>query len=198
MSGEGINQMAIANALSAGVCLTTEELARLTGLERKRVAMTCCRLVSRDWIDRLERGCFVLSEEGRRALANGEIIKTGPKGPLTQGIPRRPKRRTVRDKLWYAIRLKKKFTLGDLIELTGSSHANAARYVQALAGAGYLTTLRREAGFAPTSNGYCRWSLTDDPGSKTLVLRAKGRTIFDPNRNETRDVKLGGRVRWAP
>ncbi|WP_341990333.1 hypothetical protein [Azorhizobium sp. AG788] len=171
--------MDIMRVLEPGQCLTTAEMMERTGYTRRDVAKGCVPLLERGWIDRLERGCFILSEEGRRARAAGETITSGPRRPLTQ-VARRPRRRTVQDKMWSTIRVSRKFDLARLEEMAGASTAGARRFVLALARAGYLTELRRQSGEAPTSNGFKRWLLIEDPGPATPVLKADGR-VWDPN-----------------
>lgn len=184
MAGEGTRQMAIARLLEPGVCLTVDEMAERSGLPSRSVGSACACLVRRGWVDRLERGCFTLSPEGRRALTSGETIVSGPIGPLTVRA-RRPRRRTLRDKMWSAIRIARKFDLARLEEIAGCTHANAQRFVLALARAGYLAELRRQPGEAPSSNGFKRWVLIDDPGPATPIAKADGR-VWDANRREFR------------
>lgn len=187
---DGSRQMAIAGALSSGACLTTAELAAATGIERSRIADGCCRLITRGWIVRRERGCFELSREGRTALDAGETITSGPRGPLTQGVPRRRRRQTARDRLWSAIRILRKFGLADLEMMTAASRANVMRFVNVLERTGYLAPLRREPGTAPTSQGYRRWLLVRDTGPDAPVFRARRRQLYDANTGET--LEIGG------
>lgn len=184
MSGDGSRQMALVLLLAAGSCLTTSEMVEATGMTRNTVADACVRLVRRGWVDRLERGCFVLSPEGRRAHAGGEKISSAPGHALTQSA-RRPRRRTFRDRVWKAIRIAKKFDLGRIEELAGVQAPAVRRYVRGLTQAGYLTELRRQPGEALTSNGFKRWLLVEDPGPETPVLKTDGR-IWDPNKREFR------------
>ena len=184
MAGDGSRQMAVARLLEPGPCLTVDEMVERCDLPRRSVAEACAGLVRRGWVDRLEQGCFTLSPEGRRALAAGETIVSGPIGPLTVRA-RRPKRRTIRDKMWSAIRIARKFDLARLEEIAGATAANAQRFVVALARAGYLAELRRRPGDAPSSNGFKRWVLIDDPGPAAPTIKADGR-VWDPNRREFR------------
>ena len=187
MAGEGSRQMDIARLLEQGPCLTLDEMVGRSVHPRRAVAEACACLVRRGWVDRLEQGGFTLSPDGRRALASGETITSGPIGPLTARA-RRPKRRTIRDKMWSAIRIARKFDLGRLEEIAGASRANAQRFVLALARAGYLVELRRAPGEAPSSNGFKRWALIDDPGPATPTIKADGR-VWDPNHRAFREVR---------
>lgn len=179
MAANGTRQMDVVRLLEPGVCLTTAELASGAGYAGKEIADACSRLVRRGWIDREERGCFVLSDEGRRAFAAGETITSGPNGPI-EPQARRPRRRTVRDKMWSTMRLTKKFDLARLEEMAGASNSGARAFATALARAGYLSELRRQPGEAPTSNGHKRWLLVDDTGPLTPVIKSDGR-VWDAN-----------------
>lgn len=190
MAGTSTRQMPVVDALTGGACLTTTALAELTNLENRDVAKACCGLVSRGWIVRRERGCFELSEAGRKAVAAGEIITSGPTRPLTQADPRRPLRRTIRDKMWAAMRVLQKFRISDLQTMAGASRDNAQRYVGALERTGYLIRLRPEPGSAPTSNGFQRWLLVRNSGPAAPVYRAKAGDIYD--RNTSTAYLIGG------
>ncbi|WP_026784241.1 hypothetical protein [Pleomorphomonas koreensis] len=181
MAEKSPRQMPVVEALKGGACLTTAALAELTGLEGRDIAKACCALVSRGWIVRRERGCFELSEAGRKADAAGEIITSGPTGPLTQAEPRRPRRQTVRDRMWTTMRTLNKVRIADLETLAGATRDNAQRYVGALEKTGFLARLRAEAGSAPTSNGVCRWLLVRNSGPAAPVYKARAGEIYDRN-----------------
>lgn len=196
MPGEGSRQMAIMEALRSGACLTTAAMVEATSIDRRQVADACCRLVRRGLVDRRERGCFELSTAGRDALEQGLDIRSGPSAPLTAIVPRRPRRETDRDRLWRCIRMLRKFSLEELCSRAECSDANARKYIGALHAAGYLSALRREPGFAPTSNGFCRWALTEDPGVEAPIFRPQTREVWDPNSRTARTLRArqaGGR-----
>ncbi|PKR90899.1 hypothetical protein CXZ10_06010 [Pleomorphomonas diazotrophica] len=174
-------QMPVVNALQGGACLTTAALAELTGLSDRDVAKACCSLVSRGWVVRRERGCFEMSAVGEKAIAAGGIITSGPTGPLTQAEPRRPRRQTVRDKMWTTMRTLKKFRIADLETLAGATRDNAQRYVGALERTEFLSRLRPEPGTAPTSNGFRRWLLVRNSGPDAPVYKAEAGEVYDRN-----------------
>ena len=188
MTGTATRQNAVVDALSGGECLTTAALVQLSGLERRAVADACCKLVYRGWIVRRERGCFELSETGRKALEAGETLTSGPVRPLTQKAPRRLRKRTARDAIWSAIVTLKKFRIADLETFTEASHNNALRYVRALEQAGYLSRLRPEPGAAPTSNGFVRWLLIRHTGPAAPVYRVRRSQVYDRNTGETHSI----------
>jgi predicted transcriptional regulator len=170
-------------ALDRDSCLTTEFLATTTGLSRKSVVSAVATLIGRGLADRREVGCYTLTAEGESFRAAGGVIKSGPTGPLHQVAARRPRRITQRDRLWSAMRILKKFTLGEILTLAGAgSESNAQHYIAALAGAGYLRQMpRREHGTSLTSNGFKRWQLIRDTGPAAPVWSVGRGELYDPN-----------------
>lgn len=189
-------------ALDPARCLTAEELATAVAevnskLTQKDVVRTIGRLISTGHAERAERGCYLLTETGAAALASGEAFKSGPKGKLT-GILRRPKRNTMRDRLWAALRIRCKGSIPELMELAGKGDGdaktpdNAQRYLAALAKAGIVRELsRRQAGTSITSNGFKRWHLVNDLGPDAPVVRRKGNELYDPNGQKAYDLTKG-------
>lgn len=170
-------------ALDRDSCLTTEFLAITTGLSRKSIVAAVATLIGRGLADRREVGCYTLTAEGESFRAAGKEIKSGPNGPLNLAAVRRPRRTTQRDRLWSAMRILKKFTLGEILTLAGDgSESNAQHYIAALAGAGYLRQMhRRERGTSLTSNGFKRWQLIRDTGPAAPIWRKQRGELFDPN-----------------
>lgn len=188
MSGLASRQMPILRALENGACMTTDELGEAVGLDRRAVSSACCRLLVRGLIDRKEVGCFEITSEGTELLKCGEPITSGPVRPLTQSHPRTNRKEPVRDKIWRAMRITRKFSIADLQVISGAGYENARRYVLALQRAGYLYRLRTEKGFARTSSGFVRWSLVRDTGPAAPVWRPRRRQVFDRNDGVTHEV----------
>jgi len=177
---------AVFRAIREDACLTMDELEAATGLSRKQVSQGAARLVQRRYIERVERGCFQLTEPGRVARQNGVELSCGPNAPLTGH--RRNRQNTFRARLWRAMRLKVKFGLSDIIALASREErgprTNATRYVRQLARAGYLLELPRQKGSAPTSNGFKRWALVRNTGELAPMPTADGVEVWDPNTQE--------------
>lgn len=177
------HENAVLNAIDPDACLTMDELERVTGLTRRQISNGAARLVQRRYIERVERGCFQLTETGLVARQNGVVLTSGPNGPLMR--PRVNKQNTFRARCWRAMRLRGKFTLSDLVALAsqdeGGARTNATRYVRLLTQAGYLRELRREKGDALTSNGFKRWSLIRNTGPAAPVPKTDGSEVWDPN-----------------
>lgn len=98
----------------------------------------------------------------------------GKKGQLQ--VKSRPA--TGRRRIWQSMRIMRKFTIADLMRVTGSKHDNTRKYVGCLAVHGYLREI--------TSSGYLRgvkgafkvWSIAVNPGPDHPLVCAKcGRQI---------------------
>ncbi len=187
--------MTLLAALDCRECRTVERLAELTGMTNRHIVNAAARLIERGLADRAERGCFTRSVAGEEFQASGGVIKSGPRGHLT-GRNRRPKRRTVRDRMWGALRIRGKVSVPELIELVSIegetvTRGYVQRYLRALVAAGYLRELsRREPGTAPSSNGFKRFLLLRDTGPLTPLHSIRTHSILDPNTNEVICAKV--------
>jgi hypothetical protein len=164
-------------------CLLIDDLLAQTGLTRRQLSDGAAGLIARGYAVRRERGCFQVTAEGAVAHADGVALTSGPNGPMER---KRSNNSALRTRLWRAMRMKRKFTLAELLVLAESgtekaAHSNAARYVRGLVAAGYLAELRRAKGDCPGSNGWKRYSLLRDSGPLMPMLRAGGASVYDPN-----------------
>lgn len=186
------------NALAEGDCLDMDHLAERLPLSRRTISDAARVMVGREWVERVEAGCFRLTAEGRRAHAAGEIIRYGSNRPKQRN---RPRRKTLTSRLWRAMRLTRQFTLNSLLELAARGEASqtfsARKFVRALERAGYVLRLpRREPGSSPSSNGYVRWILVKDTGEMPPMVRRGAAVLFDPNTGE--EVPCGRAVVVEP
>ncbi|MGO1078297.1 hypothetical protein [Inquilinus sp. CA228] len=170
---------AILAKLPAGACLGIDELAGALPYPRHSLAGMLAALVVDGTVERVEQGCF------QRVAGPYEPLQANGVRPDLQG-PARP-RTDLQRRLWRAIRLRKKFSVGDLIVLASregepSSRNTAYRYVRALGSAGYLSPLPR----ARAPLGPKRWLLVRDTGSAApILLVEQGQTyVTDPNTAE--------------
>lgn len=165
---------------------------RLPDLKRKKITSSICRHVTNGYVVRKKAGCYQVTAKGKEAHRRG--YTSGPQGPLTG--ERKPQRDTLRARVWKALRIKKRATLGELIayaavEGTDDENAlrNASRYVRGLRAAGVVKKLvRREPGTAPTSNGHHVYLLVRDLGPLAPYLRRSGEVLYNPNAGE--EIKL--------
>lgn len=178
---------AVLQALADGLCLTIDQLALELDLTHRQVSDAASKLFSRDYLERMAIGCYQLTEGGKAAALAGEVITSGPKGPRDQV---RYSRNTLRHRSWIAMRIRKRFTVPDLIaDAANGSDGNPAdniqRYLRRLKQVGYVVELPNRAdGTALTSNGFKRWILTRDTGPKAPVLLSKSKGIHDFNLGE--------------
>ncbi|OGS90823.1 MAG: hypothetical protein A2Z95_06035 [Gallionellales bacterium GWA2_60_18] len=167
-------------------CITEAHLVELTGLAARQVKQSASTLIGHGLMEKTVRGCLRLTSAGRHAVESGASIH-----------PRRALKDTLRVRVWRAVRLRRKFTVPDIIGLVaddtarGDITSNVQKYICALAKAGYLIELpKREACISPTSPGFKRWWLQDirDTGPLAPVLYLEKKRVYDPNTDETHDI----------
>ena len=83
-----------------------------------------------------------------------------------------------RARIWEAMRGLRRFTIGDLCELTGEDYHNVKRFVRVLELAGYLRKSR-----AGEPGAKYRYLLVRDTGPRAPVQKAV-RFLWDPNTDE--------------
>ncbi|AFL76195.1 hypothetical protein [Thiocystis violascens] len=159
----------------------------IDGLSRKAIVMATGVLAQRGLLERRAPGHYRLTAAGRLALEAGIAIKPGPRGTHATAI----QARSLRAKLWRAMRALNKFGIDDLL-LRGANgdeadaRNNAGKYVNVLERAGYLIRLKhRLPGDAPTSPGFVRWLLVHNTGPKAPIWQAGKRQLHDPNTGKT-------------
>jgi len=180
-------QHSIATALRTR-CLTTAEIAEIVQRPRRQVATITGRLVLSGAVERKERGCFRLTKDGEARLDAGDKFTSGPRGPLKR--TRGPRRDRLRQRAWNAMRIKRRFTLEDVLTLamTGDEKdplSNLGRYLNALVKAGILSvrgSRARAPGDAPTSNGVKVFRMEKDTGDIAPSVKKTG--VFDHNTRE--------------
>lgn len=195
-TGNATVQQAVLAALSdAGRCISFDELTERTGLARHQVSHGAGGLIERGFVVRRERGCYEVTQTGADFRATGAPLSGGPTGPL----PRmRATPKALPTRLWRAIRMRRKFTIGDLLDLAAGEEATprsmAHRYVRALQQAGYLAELRPTKGEGPGRPPAKRYALIRDSGPLTPIARARAPEVYDPNTGTTHPrLRDGGR-----
>lgn len=178
---------ALLQVLSNGACLTIQALEQELDLTRRQISDAASCLLRRDYLMRMDVGCYQLTEAGLSAAQAGEIITSGPKGPHF-GIRR--VKNTLRERAWRSMRVQKRFTIPDIvssaaIETDGNPHESVARYLRALRDAGYVkASARRVDKVSETSNGFKVWMLIRDTGRLAPVVLSKIPAIRDLNLGE--------------
>lgn len=177
-------------------CITESKLVALSKLKEKQVENAVCKLRKHGLVTRTAPGCYRLTSEGKEALAaEAPVIRPGPKGTYQKV---RIHRHSLRARVWRAIRIRRKFSIPEIEPLVLQGHeknmrSNIGKYLKALELAGYLVRMKkREAGTAPTSNGFARWWLPDDKNTGPIapVWRPARNVVFDQNTGE--EVPLCG------
>jgi hypothetical protein len=145
---------AIADALPAE-CVTQHRMRELTGLSEAQVRHAANLAEGVGLIKTTPEGCLKLTEQGLDAF---EATK---KAGVNAGVPRPNRMSPARQKIWNAIRLRKKFSVPDLQMLCEDvSEKSIRNYVRALEVAGFTKRLPRNApGYAPGSHGFVRYML---------------------------------------
>ena len=184
---------AVLDRLADGECHTIDHLDfALEAFARREIVKCAGRLVMRGLLERVELGCYQLTEDGKAALASGERITSGPHRP-DRGRCRKP-RRTLRQRAWNAMRMSGTFTIGDIVMAAASGEEknaenNLQRYFRALVRAHYLVVLPiRAKGTRLTSNGFKRYRLMRDTGPTAPVFRLNSACLFDHNLGERGEV----------
>ena len=154
------HQTQVLHALPPVICKTLPVLSDALGLTRRQASRAARLLIRKGLVERVEVGCFRLTPDGERAVTDGIEITAGPNAPLE--TVRRPMVDTLRQRAWTAMRIKRAFTIADLLVAgTQGSERNAAHnlqiYLRNLARAGVVRRMkRRVAGTRPTSNGFLK------------------------------------------
>ena len=114
-------------------------------------------------------------------------LTSGPRGPQPG---KRLYKGTLRERAWHAMRIRRKFTLGEILELSAreddrAAASNVGKYIRALVKTGFLAALAsRERGIAPTSNGAKRYLVVRDAGPKAPRWLPRRGMVYDPNAQE--------------
>lgn len=166
-------------------CLMIGDIAVTLGLTHTQVSQAAALLVTKGYVERIDRGCFQLTSDGRTARDSGRTIDSGVTG--TNRALRRPKRIAIRQRAWAAMRIKRTFTVPDItiaVVRTGDGDVeeNLRRYFNELEKDGYLArSSRRRKGSAPGSNGFAIWTLVRDTGPVAPVWSRKHAAVHDFN-----------------
>jgi hypothetical protein len=187
MTGTATLQMAIRDTLLPRACLTIDQLDEaLPDIPRREIIKAVGRMINNGRAERIERGCYQLTDIAVTETATGKPLTSGPRGPDT-AIARKPLTNSLRQRAWNVMRLPGTFTVPELIAVAQKSkqrdaHRNLQRYCKALCKAGYLVELPvREKGTRQGSNGFKRYRLINDTGETAPVLRQRTKVVFDHN-----------------
>lgn len=114
--------------------------------------------------------------------------------PPRRGRPHGQRALGMRQKSWWLMREKRKFTLNALLEtLAGNGErdakSNLLQYIRRLERAGVLArSAQRLHGDSLTSPGHVIWILVHDVGRAAPVWRSVQRVLWDPNSQSILDI----------
>ncbi len=176
-----VKQKDICAVLQDGTCRTSAKIREALGSPARNQTNTAIgKLVTHGYIERLEKGCFVITDAGRKALTIGDkAFNSAPKSQRLIG--RRTKQRTTRDKIWAAMRMLQTFTYAELELRTGAAYTSLQPYLTALRRAGYLAVLRKIGRDKV-------YRLVNDTGFQAPQIKHNRRRVFDPNTGEILEV----------
>lgn len=162
--------------------LTVKALAKAVGVATRKVSNAIPALSRGGYVTCVRFGCWARTPRGDKLLAEGRA-KSGPKGHTGYHNTRTD---TLRGRAWSALRISKKATIPELLELAGRDERNGAsnlgKYLRALERARIVQKLRRKAqGIALTSPGFNQWLLLNDLGPKAPTYRLDTDVLYDPN-----------------
>lgn len=166
-------------------CEVIADIAAALDLTHVQVGKATGELIARGYLERVERGCFQLTEDGATAVVMGVRICSGHTGPTT-GI-RKPVRNTMRQRAWKAMRIHREFTVPDLAMIVSRDAPAAAynslqTYLRQLTAAGYVMRMPGKArGTAISSPGFNRFRLVRDTGPRAPVYSRKRAAFHDFN-----------------
>jgi hypothetical protein len=169
---------AVLAAVPPAACLTIDELRAALPFTRNTLAGMLGALVLDGMVERVEAGCF------KRCIPARQQVPTAGQPDLRK--PRKRLHGDVQRRLWRAMRLRRKFTIAEVVQLASregekSINSSAVAYARALAAAGYLRLLPRAKGSRAQ-----RWMLIRDTGSAPPTARRQDgqRWLMDPNTRE--------------
>ncbi len=174
-------------------CITNARLVEMTDLTPDQVQSSTEKLHAHGFIKRVNLGCYRITASGIAALESGKKFRSGPKGVLQKVKQHKD---SVRVRVWRAIRIRKSFSIDDLIIVVAQGgekdiRSNIGKYIKALECAGYLIRMaKRQQGTALTSNGFARWRLDlgKNTGPQAPVWRQSAGTVYDPNTDTEIDL----------
>lgn len=185
--GRSFLQEAVRDNLPPQACLTIDELdAALPDHSRKSIVKATLKLMTRGLLERVEVGCYQLTDKGIQSRESRETLTSGPNAPHTAKA-RKQKGSNLRLRVWRVMSVKQKFTIDELLSVAAKGEEKNARnnvqqYLRHLYRAGYLRELRRAPGDALTSNGFKRYQIIRHTGPLAPIPRKNG--VFDRNTGE--------------
>lgn len=185
MQAPGTVPNAVLDILKDGREHGLEELREaLPHVKREQISRALTTLKNRDLMKRqMVTGVYQLSSYGHRLAQNGYRVNSGAARPIDKV---RRHADSFRARAWRAIRVRRVFSLGDIISDAKDGEAdpynNLRRYVRQLTVAGYIVEMPvRTPGVAASSNGFKRYRLIRDAGPLAPTYSPKRGVVVDLN-----------------
>ena len=158
---------AIANP---GACLTSREIAEMTGHSPVQIGTAAGRLISSGRVERVERGCYRLTVNGADLV--GKPLPLGPR----QG-KHRSLRDTFRQRAWNAMRIMGTFTAPDVLVRAARpsdrrAQINLGGFLRGLVRAGIIAETGRRT--SATAKVY---RLKQDVGDRAPSVGKSGKAV---------------------
>lgn len=174
-------------------CFTAKDVELATGMTAKQVENALGKLRRHQLVEQTQPGCLRLTAAGRAAVEGGQTLRSGPRGEQPGA---RVKRVGLRVRAWRGMRLRRKFSVADLVMIAAEGgerdpESNLLKYIKALTRAGILIEMpHREAALNLTSNGCKRWWLRDEAntGPEAPTVSVKRGAVYDPNTETYHDM----------
>lgn len=179
-----VSHQVLATLGSAGA--TGLQFNEIAGAQGRSLENALQKLRSRKLVE-YEGRRYRVTPAGQAFLGEGRKLTSGPRGPQPG---KRLFKNTLRERVWRAIRIRRKFSALEIIPLATLGHeqrpeSNVGKYLRALKLAGFLAELpTRQRGDALTSNGFKRYLLVRDSGPQAPRWLPKRGMVFDPNDGE--------------
>lgn len=164
-----------------GAPLSRDEAIKALNISQRQATNAARNLLRRGYLALGPNALYQLTAEGAAAAEAGVIIRGGPKGQV------KLVKDTLRARAWCAMRVRRTFTIGEIVADAvvsgeGQPRDNIARYLSRLQAAGYVREQRRrQPGTAIGSNGFKRFVLVRNTGPLAPVFRSEAHCVFDPN-----------------
>lgn len=167
-------------------CATVARLAELTGLTGAQVS-DACQVLRRNGLARhVRHQCYTLTEAGLKAAREQAVIFRGPRTAIG---PTRPRRDSLIQRTWRAMRIMRKFDLAQLTVMASRDERQArqdiTKYAHALVQTGYLALIKAQGSTRGRQGASQRYLLLRDTGPHAPRWRKPQREVFDPNTGKT-------------
>jgi hypothetical protein len=119
-----------------------------------------------------------------------DLLARAGRSVSIEGVKVPVHRDTFRERAWRSMRIRRRFTIGDIVsdaarETEKDARNNATRYVWLLRRAGYVRAMpHRQQGTALTSNGFKVFALVQDTGPRAPIWRQAQAVLHDFNLGE--------------